>query len=407
MKKLVHGAVYTALVSILVLYGVSAYATSAYAASVQITLPGFPITLNGIQIENAARPYPLVVYKGITYFPMTYNDSRFLGLESNYTPQTGLDIRHTGIAGNFDDDQSMTSNPQKATAQTAAFSIRVNGKPIDNNVEEYPLLLYRNITYFPLTWRFAVDEFGWEYHFDHTSGLVIYSTPPGPVALPSPGQIADLVDEAVTKLQRGEWLNATLRSFSRYENRIYGIIHEHRPSAATYYQVVEQPGPGWPDNTANPQVIGHILDRDGQRYISDDGSLWTPINDTDFTLPGWFTFAELPDMMDALERLRGLPKDTLDNVWADTDEGYLRLQLSFLDEEPQSMPSELSDVRSPGYFYRHTFYFDLRERCLRSYWVSQDMFFIEDDGVISFIAPPTTYYHVIDLGYQPFAIPSP
>lgn len=29
------------------------------------------------------------------------------------------------------------------------------------------------MTYFPLTWRFAVEEFGWQYSFDHTNGLVI------------------------------------------------------------------------------------------------------------------------------------------------------------------------------------------------------------------------------------------
>lgn len=31
------------------------------------------------------------------------------------------------------------------------------------------------MTYFPLTWRFAVEEFGWEYHFDAKSGLSIRS----------------------------------------------------------------------------------------------------------------------------------------------------------------------------------------------------------------------------------------
>ena len=42
-----------------------------------------------------------------------------------------------------------------------------------NGNEEYPLLLFRDVTYFPLTWRFAVQEFGWSYYFDMTNGLVI------------------------------------------------------------------------------------------------------------------------------------------------------------------------------------------------------------------------------------------
>ena len=35
------------------------------------------------------------------------------------------------------------------------------------------MLVFRDITYFPLTWRFAVEEFGWAYHFEEKTGLVI------------------------------------------------------------------------------------------------------------------------------------------------------------------------------------------------------------------------------------------
>lgn len=35
--------------------------------------------------------------------------------------------------------------------------------------------MFRDVTYFPLTWRFAVDEFGWMYSFDSKNGLNIYS----------------------------------------------------------------------------------------------------------------------------------------------------------------------------------------------------------------------------------------
>jgi len=34
-------------------------------------------------------------------------------------------------------------------------------------------LIFRDITYFPLTWRFAVDEFAWEYKFTNEDGLKI------------------------------------------------------------------------------------------------------------------------------------------------------------------------------------------------------------------------------------------
>ena len=174
MKKLI--SVLTCSVVVISLFFIS---FPVYAASVQVALPSFNVTLNGTQIENATRQYPLIVYNDITYFPMTYHDCRFLSLESNYTAQSGLDIQKTGISGNYNADTMSGRNPQRATAQTAVFSIHVNGKVVDNSREQYPLLLYKDITYFPLTWRFAVDEFGWEYSFDNVRGLTINSTQSG------------------------------------------------------------------------------------------------------------------------------------------------------------------------------------------------------------------------------------
>lgn len=53
----------------------------AYAANrlttVTVTLPTFNVVLNDINIDNHYSKYPLIVYKDITYFPMTYSDCRF------------------------------------------------------------------------------------------------------------------------------------------------------------------------------------------------------------------------------------------------------------------------------------------------------------------------------------------
>ena len=165
---------------------------------VQIAFPSFDITLNGIQIDNATRQYPLIMYKDITYFPMTYHDCRFLGLESKFTFESGFAVVKTGVAGDYVDEKITVNYTYGSTAQSADFAISVNGKSIDNNAEEYPLLLYKDITYFPLTWRFAVGEFGWEYNFNDVQGLVInskqlhesvepVSTPtPAPAPTPAP-----------------------------------------------------------------------------------------------------------------------------------------------------------------------------------------------------------------------------
>ena len=158
-------------------------AVSAEAASsVTVSLPAFKVSLNGVSIENDYNQYPLIVYNGITYFPMTYYDSRFMGLESMWDSNTGLKIIKTGANWNYNKIESKTKNSGIYNAQIASFKIKVNGKAIDNSKEKYPLLLFRNITYFPLTWRFTVEEFGWKYTFDKNNGLVINSTDSAPTA---------------------------------------------------------------------------------------------------------------------------------------------------------------------------------------------------------------------------------
>ena len=68
----------------------------AWAANtVQVTLPGFTVTLNGQSTSNEYSKYPLIVYKDITYFPMTYYDCRLLGLKTDWTAETGFCLLYT------------------------------------------------------------------------------------------------------------------------------------------------------------------------------------------------------------------------------------------------------------------------------------------------------------------------
>ena len=173
MKKLT-GAVCTALLKM----GLSA--TPALAQDVTATLPTFPVTLNGVAMEQQYAQYPLLVYKDITYVPMTWEETRLLGLETTYTQADGLGVNKTAVVreqsvlqAEYEPYKVDAANGASHQAVVAEGAIHVNHKSIDNASEEYPLLLYRDITYFPLTWRFAVDEFGWDYSFDMTNGLVI------------------------------------------------------------------------------------------------------------------------------------------------------------------------------------------------------------------------------------------
>ena len=145
------------------------------AEKVTVTLPTFPVTLNGCQMTPEYDEYPVIVYKDITYFPMTYHYAAFLGLATNWADYT-LTVKKTDTASqNLRWYERTEKNKMKQTASLAPFNIVINGELIDNSKEQYPLLLFRDITYFPLTWRFAVDEFGWDYAFDMERGLQINS----------------------------------------------------------------------------------------------------------------------------------------------------------------------------------------------------------------------------------------
>lgn len=61
----------------------------------------------------------------------------------------------------------------RITVRVADFPVTFNGVLVKSEQRTYPLLVFRDVTYFPLTWRFAVDEFHWDYHFSQTAGLTI------------------------------------------------------------------------------------------------------------------------------------------------------------------------------------------------------------------------------------------
>ncbi len=153
--------------------GISAPAMAAQ--NVTVTLPTFPVKLNDSEMVPKYDEYPVIVYKDITYFPMTYNYATYLGLETGWANNTLTVDKHIPTTDYLRWYERTSPNKNKFTASIAPINVVVNGEKINNSKETYPLLFFRDITYFPLTWRFAVDEFGWDYSFDMTNGLQIGS----------------------------------------------------------------------------------------------------------------------------------------------------------------------------------------------------------------------------------------
>jgi hypothetical protein len=166
-----------AALALLLAMGTPAAAFGAQAGNgVTVKIPGFPVIINGTAIDNGYDKYPFIVYNDITYFPMTYTGCRFLGLESDWKGNTeGLSIAKTGVTAAWKPYKSTSKNGGSYKAVIPSFPIRVNGKAVDNGSQKYPLLSFRDITYFPMTWEFGVNEFGWDYSFSAKDGLMIDS----------------------------------------------------------------------------------------------------------------------------------------------------------------------------------------------------------------------------------------
>ena len=138
------------------------------------------VTLNGQVIDNKTAKYPLLIYSNITYFPMTYHLSRFMGVSADWNNGSKtLDITAGGARTAY---AAETGKKQSGSVSVTlpSYKISVNGAQINNKEEKYPIFNYNGITYFPLTWAYAVDSFGWSYQWDAVNGLRIdtSSAPP-------------------------------------------------------------------------------------------------------------------------------------------------------------------------------------------------------------------------------------
>ena len=132
------------------------------ASGVTATIPTYTWELGYHNIGYKDSLYPPLNYRGVTYFPMTWGYCRLLGLTSVWVEGNGLFIAHQGHSSDEIPSYEATRNPKAVTATIPTYPIYVNGEKIDNSKEEYPLLNFRGVTYFPMTWRFAREEFNWD-----------------------------------------------------------------------------------------------------------------------------------------------------------------------------------------------------------------------------------------------------
>ena len=162
MKRLT--AVIIAIVMCISIFNIPAV---AMVPTVAVRIAPFKTTILGENVDNTSVEYPLITYKDITYFPMTYDLCAALKLCSGFDNEKGLFITKY-----FQDIQDRELKPYGGykknyyntdyQAVIPTYPIYLNGISIDNSKEEYPLLNFRGVTYFPMTWRFAYEELNFD-----------------------------------------------------------------------------------------------------------------------------------------------------------------------------------------------------------------------------------------------------
>lgn len=160
--------------------------------SIILNLPDYDVTINDETIENEKRQYPILEHKGITYFPMTWFDSRYLGIETIWNSEEGLYVTASNVTGSYSPGTGPIST-SSFTARKPNFNVYINNELYTDT--EYPCLVYDNVTYLPLTWRVAKENLGWDYHWDNKNGLTINSSNPqiNQISLPTYAKDNDII----------------------------------------------------------------------------------------------------------------------------------------------------------------------------------------------------------------------
>lgn len=138
------------------------------AKTVTATIPDYSLTLENSSIYHFDSEYPLLSYKNVTYFPLTYDYLRALNLINAWDNEKGLFIAYQPSFNSPSQPLPIyqtTKNKKRNKVNVAEYPIYINGKLYDNQNADYPFLDFRNVTYCPMTWDLAYNEFGWTINF--------------------------------------------------------------------------------------------------------------------------------------------------------------------------------------------------------------------------------------------------
>lgn len=148
------------------------------AKSVDVNLPNFDIYVNEVKVENDYKKYPFIVYRGITYFPLTYDDAKFMEWNLKWVKKTReLHVVSTEQVNyqweEYKQVKGKTKNKKIMKAKTPAFKIKFGEKYLPKTIGKYPVLVYNHVTYIPLVNDYKYEDSCMSFVFSKEKGLEI------------------------------------------------------------------------------------------------------------------------------------------------------------------------------------------------------------------------------------------
>lgn len=163
----------TSLIVCLMAVQMGAVPVYAATSSVSVEIAPFSVTFAGQKVGSANDEYPCLLYRNITYVPLTYYGCSAMGLQSEWTRETGLIITPSEKYGTYCMIPATSENEGNLSAKVATMPITLCGTKINNKKEAWPFLSFRDVIYMPATWHNFYDLLGRNYVFSNETGLSV------------------------------------------------------------------------------------------------------------------------------------------------------------------------------------------------------------------------------------------
>ncbi len=186
-RRLIYGMIFTVALTLGLSLGALAQESDT---TVEVCLPPFTVSFNGVEIDTSDAEYPIIVYNDITYLPVEdkhtteYNYMSHLGFvcgeDRSYSFYRKLFVRNLlfekSIPQTIEFSKLENAGERELIAQVSENSnIIINrfGNVREVVTKEYPILIFNRREYLPMTYDIACGGLGLSMSFSADKGLEI------------------------------------------------------------------------------------------------------------------------------------------------------------------------------------------------------------------------------------------